>query len=153
MATKVKGTQGAAARITHLQNVHYLHRTFRFNDSDPAVVAAGVNLIGVLPAQALPLETYVRVNTTFDKDIVAGTSVAASSATMLTTIDVAQGTTGLTVVDRLMGTYSSVDTAYYIQCKTSGATCGNLDIWLAYLPASPNGLPTLVRSSSTDTSG
>lgn len=149
MAVKIKA--GGSAQVYHTRQVHYLHRTFRHNDSDPGVVAAGVNLIGVLPAHALPLETYVRVNTTFDKDIVAGTSVAASSATMLTTIDVGQGTTGLYVLDRLMGTYSSTDTAYYIQCKTSGATVGNLDIWQAYLPVSPHG--NVVRSSSTDTSG
>lgn len=153
MATKVKLSNTGSARIYHTQQVHYLHRTFRFNDNDPATLSPGYNLVGVLPAHALPLETYVRVNTTFDKDIVAGTSVAASSATMLTTIDVASGSSGLTVVDRLMGTYSSVDVAYYVQCKTSGATCGNLDIWQAYLPVSPQGTATLVRSSSSDTSG
>ena len=151
MSVKLKS--GKSAQVYYTQQVHYLHRTFRHNDNDPGVLSPGTNLIGVLPAQALPLETYVRVNTTFDKDLVAGTSVAASSATMLTTSDVTQGTTGLYVIDRLMGSYSSVDKAFYIQCKTSGATVGNLDIWQAYLPVSPNGLPTLTRSSSTDTAG
>lgn len=153
MAVKVKGSQVGSARVYHTQQVHYLHKTFRFNDSDPAVLAPGTHLVGVLPAQSLPLETYIRINTTFDKDLCAGTSAAGSSATMLTTIDVDQTSTGLYVVDRLMGTYSSVDVAYYVQCKTSGQTCGNLDIWQAYLVASPQGLPTLVRSSSSDTSG
>lgn len=151
MAVKIK--KGGSAHVYHTKQVHYLHRTFRHNDNDPGTLSPGVNLIGVLPAHALPLETYVRINTTFDKDLCAGTSVAGSSATMLTTVDVAQGTTGLYVLDRLMGTYSSLDVAYYVQCKTSGATVGNLDIWQAYLPVQGYGIPSAVRSSSTDTAG
>ena len=127
-----------AARIYHTQQVHYLHRTFNWNDIDQSATQPGVFYLGVLPANALPMECYVRVNTAFSGgDIMIGTSVAGSSGAVVSTQDVISGTSGVYVVDRYMGTYTTSDVPLYVQTATSGATAGQADIWMAYLPVLP----------------
>jgi hypothetical protein len=134
MAVKLKTDQ--SARLYHTQQVHYL--TARFNGFDiprNATAPATVRL-GTLPANAMPLETYVRINTAFTSgEVIVGTSAAGSSALVVSTLDVINGTTGTYVVDRYMGTYSTVDVQLYIQTKATGQSNGQADVWLAYLPA------------------
>jgi hypothetical protein len=135
MAIKMK--TGRSATVYHTPQVHYLFRKFNFSDHDQSGSGAGKYSIGTLPASALPLETYVRVNTAFTgRNLIIGTSAAGSSAAVVSTEDVA-GTTGLTVVDRYMGTFSTVDVALFIQTKATGETVGQADVWQAYLPAQP----------------
>lgn len=124
------------ARIYHTQQVHFLFRRFNFNDIDQSATRPGVFTIGTLPAGALPMETYVRVNTAFTgANVIIGTSAAGSSAVVCSTADVTAGTTGLYVLDRYMGTYSSVDVPLFIQTKASGETVGQADVWQTYLIA------------------
>ena len=123
-----------SATSYHTQQVQYTYARFNWNDADPLVVANGKFCIGTLPADCLPLETYVRINTTFDKDLILGTSTAGSSAAVATTYDVAFGTTGTYVVDTFMGVRTTVDLPLYAQLNTSGATIGQADIWQAFLP-------------------
>lgn len=126
------------ARVYHTQQVQYLYRNFKFNDISQDATQPAKAYVGVLPANALPLETYVRVNTAFSGgDLMVGTSVAASSGAVVSTQDIVSGTTGVYVVDRFMGTYSTADRALYAQTATSGATAGEADIWVAYLPVLP----------------
>ena len=131
-------TRTRSARFYHTQQVHFLYRRFNFNDVDQSTTQPAKFYLGVLPAHCMPLETYVRVNTAFTgANLISGTSVAGSSATVVSTNDVTAGTSGTYVVDRYMGTYSTVDVPVYIQTKASGETVGQADIWQAYIPAYP----------------
>lgn len=128
-----------SATLMHTPSVHYLYRRFNYNDFDPSATQHAKAYVGVLPDKCLPLETYVRVNSSCSAaDIIVGTTAAASSAAVVTTADVAAGTTGVYVVDRYYGTSVSSDTAIYVQFKTTGATMGQVDVWQAYLPALPS---------------
>jgi hypothetical protein len=130
-------TRTRSARIYHTQQVHYLNRRFNFNDHDPAASGAAKIHLGVLPAHCFPLEVYVRINSSFTgANLIVGTSAAGSSAAVVSTADVAAGSTGSTIVDRYLGTYSTVDVPLYIQTKATGETIGQADVWLAYLPVS-----------------
>jgi hypothetical protein len=127
---------GRSAHIYHTQQVHYIYK--RFNGFDVDASSTGKRVVGVLPAHCMPLETYVRVNTAFSSgEIIVGTSVAASSAALATTADVTSATTGVYVVDRYFGTYSTVDLPIYVQTKSSGQSNGQVDVWQAYLVAYP----------------
>lgn len=136
MAITVARTR--SARFYHTQQVHFLYRRFNFNDIDQSATQPGKFYLGVLPANALPLETYVRVNSSFTgANLIVGTSVNGSSAAVVSTGDVTAGTTGAYVVDRYLGTYSTVDVPLFIQTKASGETVGQADFWQAYIPAYP----------------
>jgi hypothetical protein len=139
MAVKLK--TGRSARVYHTQQVHYLHKTFAAAELPSTLIThPGVISVGVLPANCLPLETYIRVNTAFSSgDILIGTSAAGSSAVVCSTVDLLSGTTGTYVVDRYMGTYSTSDVPLYIQTATSGqSSAGVADVWVAYLPVLPS---------------
>lgn len=127
-----------SARLVHTEQTHFLYRRFNFNSIDQAVTRPGVFCLGVLPAHAMPMECIVRVNSTFTgANLIVGTSVAASSAAVVSTDDVTAGSSGTYVVDRYFGTYSTVDVPLYIQTKASGETVGQADVWLRYMPAFP----------------
>ena len=129
---------GQSARLYHTQQVHYLYRRFNFNDIDQSATAPGKFYLGVLPAHALPLLTFVRVNAAFTgANLIVGTSVGGSSAAVVSTNDVAAGSTGVTEVNSYYGTYSTLDVPLYIQTKSSGETVGQADVWQSYLPAYP----------------
>lgn len=129
---------GQSARLYHTQQVHYLWNRFNFNDIDQSALSPAKFRLGTLPAHALPLEAYVRVNSSFTgANLIVGTSVAGSSAAVVSTADVTAGTTNVYVVDRYFGTYSTVDVPLYIQTKATAETVGQADVWLAYLPAHP----------------
>ena len=128
------------ARIQHgAQQTHYLYRRFNGFDIDTTATAPATFYLGVLPANCMPLECIVRVNTAFTSgEVIVGTSAAGSSAVVVSTLDTACATTATYVVDRYMGTLSTVDVPLYIQTKSSGQTNGQVDIWLSYLPAFPS---------------
>jgi len=128
-----------SARLQHgAQQVHYLYKRFNGFDIDTTATQPAVFYLGVLPAHSMPLEAIVRVNAAFTSgEVIVGTSVAGSSAVVVSTADVVNGTTGTYVSDRYMGTYSTVDVPLYIQTKSSGQTNGQVDVWLSYLPAFP----------------
>lgn len=138
MAVKIKHTRGPmSAYQYHTQQTHYLYRRFNGFDHSVTESGAGAFALGVLPAYAMPMECIVRVNTGFTSgEIIVGTSVAASSAAVVSTADVTSATTGVYVVDRYYGTYSTVEVPLYIQTKSTGQTNGQVDVWLSYLPAS-----------------
>jgi hypothetical protein len=129
-------TRTRSSRLYHSQQVHYLYRRFTFSDIDQSATQPAKFYLGVLPANAMPLETIVRINSSFTgANLIVGTSAAGSSAAVVSTADVTAGTTGSYVVDRYYGTYSTADVPLFIQNKTSGETVGQADVWLSYLPA------------------
>lgn len=137
MAVKLK--TGRSATLYHSPQVHYLYRRFNFSDIDQTATQPAKFHLGVLPDKCLPLETYVRVNSSCSAaNILVGTSVGGSSAAVVSTGDVAAGTTGVYVVDRYYGTSVSSDTALYIMTAASGATMGQVDVWQKFLPALPS---------------
>ena len=140
MAVKIKHPYGdRSARHTYAQHPHYLHVTFRPSDIPQEGVTTAAQTckvkLGVLPAYSLPLETYVRVNVaTTANVVVVGTSSGSAINNVVSTSDVAGATTGLYVVDRYMGTLSTVDQALYVATITTACTAATVDIWQAYIP-------------------
>lgn len=130
----ISTTRTRSAHRYHTQQIHYLHRNVTFQT--PQIDTAAKVYVGVLPANSLPLMAYVRVNTGFDKDIIIGTSGSASA--VASSFDVVTNTTGLFEVDRYFGTYSTVDVPLYVQTATTGASSGDVDIWVSYIPAGPS---------------
>lgn len=139
MAVKIKSGQGPrSAHEYHSQQVHYLYRRFNGLDIDQTQTRPGIYALGTLPAGSYPLECIVRINTAFTSgEVIVGTSVAGSSALVVSSADVISGTTGSYETERYRGTYSTVDVPLYIQTKSSGATNGQADVWLSYLRGHP----------------
>lgn len=136
MAVKLK--TGRSAHEYHSQQIHYLYRRFNGFDIDQSATRPGFFPLGTLPAGSMPLEAIVRINTAFTSgEVIVGTSAAGSSALVVSTLDVVNGTTGTYITDRYKGTYSTVDVPLYIQTKSSGATNGQADVWLMYLRGHP----------------
>jgi hypothetical protein len=131
MAQTVLRTRPASGNAGH-QTVQYFYKRVTYSDVDTTNSSrASVAVpIGALPANCAPLETHVRVITAFSSgDIVIGTSDAGSSAGVVSTQDVVSGTTGYYVVDRYMGTYSTVDKPFYFTTATTGTGAGVADVW------------------------
>jgi hypothetical protein len=132
MAISVRRTRPVVGNAAH-QTVQYLYKRVTYSDVDQTnssrfSVAAH---IGSLPANCAPLETHVRVITAFSSgDMILGTS--GSTAGVVSTQDVTSGTTGYYVVDRYMGTYSTVDVPIYFYTATTGAGAGVADVWQYY---------------------
>lgn len=130
MAVSVIRTR--SARDYHTQQEHYLHQKIVFNT--PGLGSTHC-YVGVLPANALPLETIIRVNVAFDpaNNLVVGTTAASSA--YVATGDLAEASTGVTVVDRcISAAYSTVDLPIHVRMSTA-STVGECDIWVRYLPA------------------
>jgi hypothetical protein len=118
------------------QQAHYLYQRFNFNDHDQTASGAAKFYLGVLPANCMPLETIVRINSSFTgNNLIVGTSAAGSSAAVVSTGDVVSNVQGTYVVERYFGTLSTVDLPLFIQTKATGETIGQADVWQAYLPA------------------
>jgi len=139
MAVKLK--TGVSARVpVSMQSVPFLQKYFKFNMHDQTVAQTTGStsppasaILGVLPAYSVPMQLFVRVNTAFSSgDLKIGTT--ADLSTMCSTMDLASGTTGLYVIDRYMGTFSTADVTLYCVTATTGAGAGDADIWLTYLP-------------------
>ena len=137
MAVKLK--TGVSARIPPNQGVYYLSKNFKFSMTDQVVAQTTGSttptvggLMGVLPAYAIPLETYVQVITAFSSgDLRVGTT--ADLGAVVSTADLASGTTGLYVIDRYMGTVSTADVPFYCTTATTGAGAGEANIWMSFL--------------------
>jgi hypothetical protein len=131
MAQTVLRTRPASGQTAHC-SVQYFYKRVAWNDVDvtnSSRASVAVH-IGTLPALCAPLETHVRVVTAFSSgDIVIGTSDSGSSAGVVSTQDVVSGTTGYYVVDRYMGTYSTVDKPFYFTTATTGGSAGVADVW------------------------
>lgn len=131
MAITVKRTQ--SARDTHPQHEPYLYKRVGFDT--PALTSSGKVYVGVMPAQSYPYEIVVRVNTSFDQPLVAGT--LATTNAYLNRLDVQWGTTGTYHIDRPAGlAYSSsadADLPVYVMASTV-PTVGQADIWIKFLP-------------------
>jgi hypothetical protein len=136
MAQTVVRTKPVSGNAAH-QTVQYFYKRVNYNDVDitnssRATIAVP---IGGLPANAVALETHVRVLTAFTSgDIVIGTTVvnattAGLSGTVVSTQDVTSGTTGYYVVDRIMGCVSTIDVPYYFYTATTGGSAGVADVW------------------------
>jgi hypothetical protein len=136
MAQTVLRTQPVSGNTAH-RTVQYFYKRVNYNDVDiinssRATIAIP---IGGLPANAVPLETHVRVLTAFTSgDIVIGTTVvgattAALTGSVVSTQDVMSGSTGYYVVDRIMGSVSTVDVPYYFYTATTGGSAGVADVW------------------------
>ena len=137
MSVKLK--VGQSATVPPSQSVGYIHHTFNYNDASQDATFPAKVYLGVLPANCLPMETYVRVNTAFSGgDLMVGTSNAGSSGAVVSTQDLISGTTGTYVIDRYMGTYSTADVPLYCQTASSGATAGQADIWQTFLHREPS---------------
>lgn len=144
MAVKLK--TGVASRFPVAQDGSpaIMRKYFKFNMIDnttPMTTGTTTPTItgqfGTLPAYSIPLQLYVRVNTAFSSgNIKIGTT--ADLSTLCSTADVASGTTGLYVVDRYMGTFTTVDQVFYIVTDTSGTGAGDADICMTYLPMANN---------------
>jgi hypothetical protein len=136
MAQTVIRTKPVSGNAAH-QTVQYFYKRVNYNDVDitnssRATIAVP---IGGLPANAVALETHVRVLTAFTSgDVVIGTTVvnattAALSGTVVSTQDIVSGTTGYYVVDRIMGSVSTIDVPYYFYTGTTGGSAGVADVW------------------------
>lgn len=136
MAITVARQRSASLNSAH-QTVQYFFTRVKYSDVDQANSSrfSVAPVIGVLPAFCQPLETHVRIVTAFSSgDLVLGTSDSGSSAGVVSTQDIASGTTGTYVVDRYMGTYSTVDKPVYFYTATTGAGAGVADVWQFFVP-------------------
>jgi hypothetical protein len=131
MAQTVLRTKPVSGQTAH-QSVQYFYKRVTYSDVDQTNSSrASVAVpIGGLPANCAPLETHVRVVTAFSSgDIVIGTSDSGSSAAVVSTQDLVSGTTGYYVIDRYMGTYSTVEKPFYFTTATTGTGAGVADVW------------------------
>ena len=139
MSVKLKTGVSARTPLGN-QGSYLLTKNFKFNMTDTVTAqTTGTTtptvggIVGVLPAYAVPLECYVQVITAFaGSDLRIGTTADLSA--VVSTQDIASATTGVYVVERYMGTVSTVDTAFYCTGATTGMTAGEANIWLHYLP-------------------
>lgn len=118
-----------SARDTGYQLEHHLYKRVTHATPQIQTTAGKIVYLGVLPADCLPKECIVRINTSFDGLFVIGTS--SNTAAVVSTADVAAGEADTYVVDRYYGTRSTVDVPLYVQLST-GSTVGEADIWLSY---------------------
>jgi len=125
-------TRTQTAYDYHTQQVHYLHRDVAYNTPQIQTTAGSKVYVGALPANCLPMETIVRIKTSFDGLLIVGTSSDTDS--FATTADVTAGTTGTYVVDRAYGTVTTVDLPVYVQL-TTGSTVGEADVFVTFMPA------------------
>ncbi len=145
MAQTVLRLRSASGNAAH-QTVQYMWRRFKFSDIDQNNSSrfSIAPVFMVLPANCVPLETYVRINTAFSSgDLIIGTTIVNGSTagvttnSVVSTQDVASGTTGMYVVDRFMGNYSTSDVPFYAYTATTGTGAGEADVWQAFMLAGP----------------
>ncbi len=131
MAISVLRTK--SARTAYEQDAANVYMRVKFDT--PQLDTAAKLMVGVFPQNCMPLGVTVRVNTTFNKDLIIGTSAAASA--VASSLDIQSGVAGTYDVDRAYGTVvtTAADIPIYVQTATTGATVGEADIWLRYLPA------------------
>lgn len=122
-----------SARDYHTQQRHYLYKNVTYATPNIQTTAGALVYVGVLPANALKMDTIVRVNTTFDGLLIVGSS--GDTNAFATTADVTAGAAGVYITDRNdLADRTTVDVPVFVQL-TTGSTVGDADVWLEYLPA------------------
>lgn len=117
----------------HTQTRQHLPKHVTYATPNIQTTSGALVYVGVLPANALHMQTVVRINTTFDGLLTVGTSSDADA--FVTTSDVAAGTAGTYIIDRNdLGERTTTDVKLYVQL-TTGSTVGDADIWVEFLPA------------------
>jgi hypothetical protein len=131
MAISVRRTRSATQN--YMQHQSCLYRRVNWNDPGVtlAATAAGSLQIGTLPPGAMPLDTIVRINTAFTEGVTIQTT--ASTGDVVARADLAFGSTGTTVDDRItiLG-YSTDERPIYFATATVG-TAGQADVWVRFL--------------------
>lgn len=127
-------TRTRSARVYHSQQDGFLYARIRFDSY--GITTTNKCYVGVLPADCLPTQTVVRINSTSAQGMVIGTSIASNS--FINADDLIEATTvaGANVVisDRCANqARSTVDLPVYALMST-GATAGEWDVWVNYLP-------------------
>ena len=121
-----------SARELPEQVVHYLFKSIGYDTPNIQTTAGKIVYFGVLPANAMPMDVWARIKTSFDGTFIIGTSNNTSA--FATSVDITAGTSGLYITDRPRGQASSLDVPLYVQL-TTGSTIGAADVWLSYMPA------------------
>lgn len=135
MAITVLRTQ--SARDDSYENVQYLYKGVTHATPNIQTTAGKIVYVGVLPAYSCKQQTIVRLNTTFDGQLIIGTS--SNTSAFFTTEDLPQTYPADTYVsDRGYGARSTVDVPVYAQL-TTGTTVGGADIWISYIKGDSSG--------------
>ena len=137
---------GSRAREHPLQHVHYLRKNVDYNTTGIGT-AATVKMSAPLPANAIILATYVKINTAFNAGTnnpihvgISGnnTALVNGGTTGAGDADIDTTATGMNIVYRGGDlALQSSETEIYIYYNQSGtaATAGDADIIVAYIPA------------------
>lgn len=122
-----------SARDNQVQGTQYLYKRIKFNTPNVQTTAGKIVYVGVLPQNSCKMHTIVRINTTFNKDLIIGTS--SNTAAFGSTEDIVAGTAETYVIDKGFGvTTTAADVPVYVQL-TTGGTVGEADVWLTYIKA------------------
>lgn len=121
-----------SARDDGTQHQAHLYKNVTWATPNIQTTAGSLVYIGVLPANALKQEVIVRINTTFDADMIIGTS--SDTSYYATTSDITAGTANTYVSNRNYGVRSTLDVPVFVQL-TTGSTVGAADVWVTYLTA------------------
>lgn len=122
-----------SARVYHTQAPKYLYRRIRYDSV--GITTTNKCYVGVLPADCLPLDTIVRINSTGAEGVVIGTSLASDSFIGADDLVEASTVAGANAVisDRCANTArSTVDLPVYALMSTAG-TSGEYDVWVRFL--------------------
>lgn len=116
----------------HTQTRQHLYKHVAYDTPNIQTTAGAIVYVGALPANALKLDTTVRINTTFDGLLIIGTSSDADA--FGTTADITAGTAGTYITDtNAAGERTTTDLPVYVQL-TTGSTVGDADIWVEFMP-------------------
>lgn len=117
----------------HTQTRQHIHKHVTWETPNIQTTAGAIVYVGGIPANALKMDTIVRINTTFDGLLIVGTS--SDTDAFATTADVAAGTAGTYITDtNAAGERTTVDLPVYVQL-TTGSTVGDADVWVEFIPA------------------
>jgi hypothetical protein len=133
MAVKVLRTKSAT--VYHNVTQQHIYRRVTWQSVGVQDSTGGKFWIGAIPAYAMPEETICRIRTTFDGDLIIGTS--ADTDAYATSTDIDSQTTGTYVTDRVYGGYTTVDLPIYA-VLTTASTVGSADVWVTYRLAEPS---------------
>jgi hypothetical protein len=131
------GTLGTQARQFDWQATHYLRKKVNYNDAN--IGTADKVAVGIIPANALIVGVYVRVETAFNAGssnaITVGTN-AGSDNNIVNAADVDATTVATTEVTRGLGLALAADTTVYVLYVQTGtaATQGVATIIVEYIP-------------------
>jgi len=130
---------GVPARDIQYGVVQGITRTVAYNT--PGIDTADTVTLGTLPSGAQILNCTVRVKTAFNAattNVLTVGTASGSNADIVSSADVAEGTTGAYVADRGADVSITADTQVYVKYTQTGtaATAGEAVITLTYLATS-----------------